>query len=199
MQAIRYWKKGEENPFTTNAKVDAGIEFQCPMCSERITYPNPRVEPILGGHFECNSCKDISHIPSAFFSAAKPPGLKITAGVLVPIAQWSEWYHSHPAFCSLLRTNSTSLHDNYGLWAFCARCYYLYQKSVLSVLSLTQQGGPTLPFGASSIESALEMRALTAGHCPRCGDAVLIAIMADVPVYVREAIETWKHTGVWPR
>lgn len=97
------WKKGKENPSTTTASVIPGkkIEFSCPVCQTSIGSHNPHFDPILGGDFFCPSCGSISHVPAAFFTKPNPAGLKITAGVLVPISEFSAWYYAHPIFRAL--------------------------------------------------------------------------------------------------
>jgi hypothetical protein len=62
------WKKGEENPFITDAQTEVyGIKCACQVCRNLICYQHLNINPICGGNFQCPTCKDIYHIPSVFF------------------------------------------------------------------------------------------------------------------------------------
>jgi hypothetical protein len=116
---------------------------------------------------------------------------------LVPISQFGEWYFNHPIFCSLLKTKDVDLLPQYGLWAFCAKCYHAYKSTILDELPMLQtmrKHGGSLFFTAKSEESAIDLRSLASGHCPSCGHENLIAIMTDIPAYVREVIKEWERS-----
>ncbi|MBI5407374.1 MAG: hypothetical protein HZA18_06745 [Nitrospirae bacterium] len=180
------------------------IEFSCPACQTLIGSQNPHYDPILGGDFCCPSCGSISHVPASFFTKANPVGLKITASILVPISEFSDWYYAHPIFRSLIETQdqALSLYEYYGLWAYCAKCYHRYKSSALAGLPIAQsvqeRGGQFLN-RASSEKSAKDMNALISGNCPSCSSEILMAIMTDIPDDVRKGIKQWQKDGSWPK
>src|SRR3990172_5607924 len=182
------WEKGKENPFTTSASLisGGGIEFICPVCKTSIGSKNPNYDLIFGGDLSCPNCESILHVPAAFFTKNNPTGLKITASVLIPISEFSDWYYAHPIFRSLIEAQDAALsfYEYYGLWAYCAKCYYRYKSSALAgfprAQSTKKYGGQFINL-ASSEKSAKDMNALISGNCPSCGSENLIAIMTDIP------------------
>ena len=161
-------------------------------------------DPVLGGDFSCQSCGSISHVPPGFFTKHETHGLKITAGVLVPISDFSDWYYSHPIIRSILKDHDEgllNLYEYYGLSAYCAKCEYRYKNSSLYGLPMAQStqkhGGQFINWGSSE-KSAKDMNALISGSCPSCGSEMLMAIMTEIPDDVRQGIEQWQRDGSWP-
>lgn len=189
------WKKGEVNPVSTKASISNGeLSFLCPTC-QLSTAPDKcsDVDPIIGHNYKCFHCSGVSHVPGAFNSSSIPTDAKITGGVLVPIIQYSEYCYSHPIFRSYVETQKSDLFDNYGLWAYCAKCYHIYNRPVLNSFITMQSIGPkSFTFLAKTDQSAKDMEALSSGRCPSCSHDTLIAVITDVPDYVCEYIETQK-------
>lgn len=191
------WREGEENPTARTISVtEAGrLSFSCPTCGSTV-YPDPsRIDSLVGLSVQCPGCKNISHVPGGFASGSPSPDLKITGGVLVPIEQLAEWFYAHPVRKSLFDTRETDLLAHDGLRGFCASCLHRFRGNILyqfCVVSWMTPYSTGLLFTAHSPESKRDMEALLEGKCPSCGCDRIIAILADIPRYVRD----WLHRKV---
>jgi len=186
------WCKGKPNP--TSPKVirsqersaDPGVLFLCPACLMPSWKPAPRSTGVAGGLVICSRCSNVSHVPAAYMTQADVSGLAIHGGVRVPIAEFGDWMLHHPSY----RSGDASLYGSYGLYGLCAGCHYKYESTVLALVPITSYvatKGATVTLNVHSAKSGQDAEALSKRQCPRCGTAELIAIMVDVPKYVRDA------------
>jgi|SRR5580658_436461 hypothetical protein len=183
------WSKGRPNPVARIViRANGGVRYLCPTCSEPVTLEDSRI-PYPAGRIVACRCRSISHVPAYYKTKADSSGPAIAAGVRVPIGDLSKWVLGHPCFATpdaKLRSD-VEFHGSYGLWAACAACHYQYATTVLAAFPLLP--GPTHIFNARSDKSARDFEALTnTKQCPNCGATELLAIMVDVPQYVRNAV-----------
>jgi len=178
------------NPFSTEAAFEAeDLVFKCPTCHATMRVALTMIKQITGVNVICDKCKNVAHVPGGYKTNPKPVGLKITGSVRVAIAKFGDWYYSHPVINSLIKARQSDLLSDYGLWGFCGGCYHEYQRTVLYILPFVQGSGG-VSFGARTPESAKDFNSLASGHCPSCGNDSLIVIVAEIPDYVRSAIES---------
>ena len=180
------------NPFTTDAAFGEGtLLFRCPNCLSAVSVALQEIDPIVGANVVCRSCKDISHVPGAYKAGPQPPSMRITASVRVPMARFADWYYEHPYIKSLIQSGQSDLLFDYGLWAFCGACYHPFPATVLNYLPVASGvGSSALVFNARTPESARDMDALLAGHCPRCLHQNLVVIVCEIPDYIRSLIKS---------
>jgi phage FluMu protein Com len=177
-----------ENPFTGSGVQKTGsLIFKCPTCSNMLSASLIQIDPIIGIHVACPQCKNISHVPGAYKAKANPTGMRITGGVRVAVSQFGEWYFGHPLIQGLIKSGQSDLLYNHGLWAFCGACYHQFPATVLCSFAIACRASGFV-FNARTPESARDMEALRAGHCPQCRNSNLIAIATEIPGYVRNAI-----------
>lgn len=184
------------NPFTADAVIKSGtLLFKCPTCTNTISVTLQRIDPIVGVSVLCSSCKNISHVPGMYKTEPKPAGMRITGGVRVPIAKFSDWYYEHPYIASLIKNRQSDLLFDYGLWAFCNTCHHQYSSTVLNSFAMAQVTYFSDPnftgnfvFNAQTPESANDMVALRSGYCSHCQDKNLVAIVAEIPDFVETII-----------
>ena len=191
------WCKGEKNPVSQDVSL-LGLEvdllrFQCPTCRLPVRVERSKIDTIVGINVTCSNCKNISHVPGAFGTGILPSNLKITGGVIVPIKEFAEWYFHHPVMKSLMNEKKIELLFDYGLWGYCAKCFYQYKSTVLSILPVYQDIKPEkIVFMAKSDESVDDFNSLLSRECPSCGHDKIIGIITDIPDYVQEAIKAKK-------
>jgi hypothetical protein len=175
------------NPFSTDAVIQGGeLRFQCPTCPGGVAVDLGPMDPITGVNAVCPNCRNVSHVPGGYRAGQKPAGLRIWGGVKVPIARFGDWYAAHPLVASLVESGQSDILNDYGLWAFCASCYHQVPATVLTSLPMAQRASGFV-FTARTPGSARDMESLVSGRCPSCGHGELIAIVADIPDYVRQA------------
>lgn len=197
------FRTGEENPFSKdycylpNPQWTVGmppdipkswLRYKCPTCPIYVSLSLNEIDPIVGVNVNCQGCKNIVHIPGGFKLGSEIAKLRITGGVLVPINRFSDWYNDHPLVDLLTKDCKLEILPHYGLFTFCANCHHPYQPTVLAILPIAQNIGVTI-FNPRTSDAAKDFDALSAGNCPVCGDKTLLAILADVPNYVRIYIE----------
>jgi hypothetical protein len=183
------------NPFTTDVAIKSGtLLFKCPTCPNTISVTLQQIDPIVGISVLCSSCKNISHIPGIYKTDPKPAGMRITGGIRVPIAEFSDWYYKHPLITSLVEKGQSDLLNDYGVWAFCSACYHQYPSTILTSLaisqSMAQRGAGGFMLMANTPDSKKDMNALGAGHCSHCNQTFLIVIATEIPDYVRSVIKS---------
>jgi len=184
------------NPFTNDVVIKSGmLLFKCPTCPSNINVPLQNIDPIVGISVLCSNCKNISHVPGMYKTEPKPAGMRITGGIRVPIANFSDWYYEHPYIASLIKDRQSDLLFDYGLWAFCNTCHHQYASTVLNYFAMAQVTYFSNPnfkgdfvFNAQSPESASDMDALRSGHCSHCQDKNLIVIVTEIPDYISTII-----------
>lgn len=186
------------NPFTTDSVLKAGkILFKCPTCPNTVSVTLQQIDPIIGVNVICSGCKNISHVPGGYKAEPKPPGMRITGSVRVPIAKFSDWYFEHPVISSLIKSGQSDLLHDHGLWAFCGVCYHQFPATVLCSFSIAwsaaQRGAGGYMFFANTPDSAKDMDALRSGHCSHCKHNNLIVIATEIPDYVRNVITRSKN------
>jgi hypothetical protein len=166
--------------------------FKCPSCQDTMSISQLQIDPIIGVNVACSSCKNIAHVPGGYKMDPPLVGLRIAGSVRVPIAKFGDWYYAHPLIASLIKSGQSDLLFDYGLWAFCSVCYHQFHATVLSYFAMAQATYFSNPgstggfiFNARTPESAKDMEALRAGHCPHCQNENLIVIIAEIPDYVR--------------
>jgi hypothetical protein len=187
------WRKGEPNP--TSCQVirfgsgtsDSGVLFLCPACLMPSEKLDARITDVTGGLVICDRCGNVSHVPAAYKTQADGPGLAVHGGVRVPIADFGDWMLHHPSF----RHADAEINGNYGLWGLCADCHYQYESTVLAMMLPLFDGADVL-LTVRSAKSGQDTAALSKRQCPRCGKSDLIAIMVDIPPYVRDAVHAEK-------
>jgi hypothetical protein len=191
-------QQGHANPISRNVNLDrVSVTFTCPTCSKEINVRRDAIADVVGKLIKCG-CGTISHVSSAFKTGTDASSLSIPSSVRVPIARLSDWMWDHEAFRTddFQSRSGREYHSQYGLWGICPTCDHYYATAVLDwipIASLDARGGATFIFNANSEESARDMEALVKqkGY-PNCGDMDILAIMIDVPQYVREAIDAKK-------
>ena len=189
------------NPFTTDTVLEAGITlFRCPTCPNTVSVAQQKIDQIIGVSVLCSSCKNVCHVPGCYRTDPKPPGMRITGSVRVPIARFGDWYYEHPVIASLIKNSQSDLLFNYGLWAFCGSCYHQFLPTVLNYFAMAQISFFSNPdwkgeftFNARTPAAAADMDALRAGHCPQCQHNELIVVVTEIPDYVRDVIAS--HEG----
>lgn len=192
------------NPFATEAFFDIESEelvFKCPSCSSAVRTSLNQIDPLVGVHVACPGCRNIAHVLGSYkvkleSVPSKITG-KITGGVSVAIAHFSEWYFGHPQVDSLIKAGQSDLLIDYGLWAFCAGCYHQYTATALIPFILTQRARG-LVFMARTPESAKDMQSLTSERCLRCSHKDLIVIVTEIPGYVCNALLAKRKTEQEP-
>ena len=190
------WKKGEKNPETKEVSINDGVlEFLCPICSNTAFGRISDLDPIIGHNYACRECTSVFHVPGIFKTDPNHIDAKITGGVLVRIADYSEYCHNHPVYKSCVMAQKVNYQDSYGLFAFCPICYYIHKSSILSSfinLSISKSKGYGYAFLAKSLKSKQDMDALGSGHCPSpsCDGDSFIAIITNIPDYVCEYIDS---------
>jgi hypothetical protein len=187
-----------DNPFPADPVLKAGkLLFKCPTCPDTVSVMQHKIDPIIGVNVACSGCKNISHVPGGFDSEPRAPGMRITGGVRVPIARFSDWYYENPLIASLIQTGQSDLLNDHGLWAFCGACYHQYPATVLTSLviaqSMAQRGAGGFMFTARTPGSAKDMDALRSGHCSHCRHKELIVIATEIPDNVRNGIPKSKN------
>jgi hypothetical protein len=181
------------NPFTTDVVIKSGILlFKCPTCPNTTSVTLQQIDPIIGVSVACSSCKNISHVPGIYKTEPKPPGMKITGSVRVPIAKFADLYFEHPLIQSLINSGQSDLLFDYGLWAFCGACYHQFPATVLWAFSMAHRTGGFV-FNARTPDSAIDMNALRDGHCSHCQHKNLIVVVTEIPDYVRNVIMSKKN------
>lgn len=184
------------NPFTADVVIKSGtLLFKCPTCPNNISVSLQNIDPIAGISVLCSSCKNIIHVPGIYKTEPKPAGMRITGGIRVPIAKFSDWYYEHPYIVSLINNKQSDLLFDYGLWAFCNTCHHQYSSTVLNYFAMAQatyfsdpNSTDNFAFPAQTPESANDMAALRSGHCSHCQDKNLFVIVTEIPDYVRAII-----------
>ncbi len=182
-----------DNPTTTYTVLKAGkLLFKCPTCPNTVSVTLQKIDPIIGVNVACSGCKNISHVPGGLIAEPTPPGMRITGGGRVPIAQFSKWYYENPLITSVIQRGQSDLLSDYGLWAFCGACYHQFPAIVLTFLaisqSMAQRTSDGFMFTGHTPDSEKDMDALRSGHCSHCMHKNLIVIAADIPDNVRNAI-----------
>jgi len=177
------------NPSTTAilSRTDK-LVFKCPTCPANITVSLAQIDRIAGANVLCTGCKNIVHVPGAYGSNAKSVGLKITGGVTVTIADFNEWWGNHRLVASLLKDGELDLLYDYGLWAFCEKCYHRYHPYAVFCLPVGQRATSTKISTELMPESGRDLEALLSGYCPSCHHSRFIVIVAEIPDYVRTTI-----------
>lgn len=190
------WRKGEVNPVSQDVGLEGNLlRYLCPTCNLPVWVPRSRIDRIVGVSVQCPNCKNISHVPGAFWEGALPRNFNITGGVIVQVKQFNEWYLNHPVVKSLMNNHRIELQAHYGLYGFCGKCFHQYRSTVLSMLDVYQNMEPGhIIFNAKSAESADDFNALLSGKCPSCGSDKMICIVTDIPDYVEEAIAAKRKT-----
>ncbi|MGD1277141.1 MAG: ankyrin repeat domain-containing protein [Tepidisphaeraceae bacterium] len=199
------WCKGKPNPTSPQVTrfgtggVSLGVRFLCPTCSTPNTALDSQIDDVTGVLVKCD-CGNISHVPAAYKTQADISGLAVHGGVRVPIAEFEEWMFAHPSFLTADGRHvhpDTEFHGNYGLWGFCAGCHYQYASTVLAIFhSINPDGlfkGGSVFLNVHSAKSGQDAEALRKKQCPQCGNPDLIAIMVDIPKYVRDAVNAEKR------
>jgi hypothetical protein len=187
---------GELNPSSNKVFIrEDKLVFKCPTCPGEVTVSLNKIDAIVGITVQCPTYKNLAHVPGAFKIIVNPSGVRIIGGVHITIAKFGEWWYSHPLVDTLTKYNQINLLNDYSLWATCAECYHNYQPTVLFCLPRAQKSR-NFEFNPRTPESALDMQSLRSGHCPSCNHNSLIAILADIPVYVSTYIETIRHNTV---
>lgn len=194
------------NPFTVNVMLkDGELLFKCPTCPDTIDivgkpFANPykivvnlqQIDPIIGINVVCSDCKNVFHVPGAYKTNPKPPGMRITGGIRVPITKFSDWYYENQLIVALIENGRSDLLNDYGLWAFCGACLHQFSATILNSLapsmSMAQRGAGSFVFMANIPSSVTDWDALRAGHCSQCEHEDLIVIAAEIPDYVRNVI-----------
>ena len=194
------WSKGQPNPKSKSVArfgrggPSSGVQFLCPACTTENRVFDKDISDVSGANVSCDVCGTISHVPMAYRMQSDISGLTIHGSVRVPIAEFSDWVFAHPSFLTSDRKHvhpDTEFHGNYGLWGFCAGCRHQYASTVLPTYYSLIPGTRTL-FNAHSEKSRQDFDALIEKHCPSCGNPDLLAIMVDVPQYVRDALNIEK-------
>jgi hypothetical protein len=176
------------NPSSTEVFFRAGeLTFKCPTCPSAVFVTRQQIDPVIGINVVCPGCRNVSHVPGGYKTEPNPIGLKITAGVQVPIARFADWYFEHPLISSLVKSGQSDLLNEYGLWGFCAGCYHQFPATTLGMLPVAQRAGGFV-FTARTPDSAKDMDSLRAGHCSSCTNKNLIVVVTDIPDYVRTTI-----------
>ena len=163
------------------------IELPCPSCNVSIGLEDAKYDDIFGGDFFCPNCRNICHVPGAFFTGSDTRGLCVTAAVPVSMSDFSQWYDSHPLVSSA-DAECRVMHDHYGLFVYCKNCLHRYSSAAVLTwrrAQLTAAAGGTMLFQAASRESRDDFDALNAGGCPLCHSEMLLAIVTTIPDYVR--------------
>ncbi len=192
------WPKGQPNPVSKSViRIFPFVRFLCPTCSTPNNVIINDIPDVSGVLVKCDGCGDVSHVPAAYKTQADVSGLAVHGSIRVPIAEFNDWMLAHPSF---LTSDAhvhpdVEFHGNYGLWGICAGCHYQYASTVVAA-SYAWGGdlfeGATVMFNAHSEKSALDFEALSKKECPSCGNPDLLAIMVDVPQYVRDAVNAEK-------
>jgi hypothetical protein len=200
---MNFFKKKEKNiqnlpNNTQNSQITSAnffsngkLVFKCPNCGLDMSVKALEIAPVAGSFVLCKNCKNIAHVPSGYQTDANPVDLKITGSVQVPMSKFADWYFENPLIVSLIESGLSDFLTDYGLWAFCSKCYHQYKSTVLVSLPISQRAGGFF-FNANSAESADDMNSLRSGHCPSCGNDYLLVIAAEIPDYVRGAIHDAK-------
>ncbi len=176
------------NPTATDATFEGrSLVFKCPTCKGTNRIALSDIKPMIGVFVLCETCKNVSHVPSEYSTTPKPTGLEITGSLPVSISKFGDWYFSHPLIDVLIKAGQSNLLADYGLWAFCANCYHQYEKTVLPSFPIMHGVGSGL-YLTRTAESTQDMNALLSGHCPSCSHDILLVIVAKIPEYVRNAI-----------
>lgn len=162
----------------------------CENCSQKLRVPF--TEPAKELVVTCPKCRH----EFAYHAEPKLPNNKICGSVRVPIANFSDLYYEHPIITSLISKGDSDILNDYGLWAFCAKCNYQFPSHLLTTLAINQsmakRGGGEMLFMANSSQSAKDMNALRAGHCSRCNHKDLIVVVTVIPDRVRTAVQSKK-------
>ena len=180
------------NPASTDSFIRGGqLAFKCPTCPSAVFIGLSTIDPVIGVNVVCPGCGNTAHVPGSYRTRPNVAGLSITGGVEVSIAEYVDWFLSHPLVVTLKKAGQVDLLCDYGLWGFCPKCNYQYTSTVLAYnLPFLQMAHDADGFvlRTSTSNSYTETTALQSGHCPSCGHKSLIVIIADIPDYVRTAI-----------
>ena len=186
------WQNGEPNPSSKQVirfkheNVFSGVKFLCPTCSLPNICFDENIADTVGVLVDCRHCGNVSHVPTAYRTQADVSALAIRGGILVPISEFGDWFFAHPSYSS----KDAELYGSYGLWGFCAGCNHRFARTVLAMLPVFAQFKKGIfDFNAKSKESADDFESLTNNSCGNCGHPNLIALMVDIPQYVRQALE----------
>jgi hypothetical protein len=166
------WRKGDLNPASKQVarfrygNVLSGVKFLCPTCLLPNSCSDSSIDEVVGVLVKCPHCVNVSHIPAAYKTHVNISSLAVRGGIIVPIAEFGDWFFAHPCYSSA----DVELYGSHGLWGFCAGCHHLYASTVLAMLpSFDLFKGVT--FNAKSNESARDFNALRNHHCPDCGQS----------------------------
>ncbi len=187
--------KGKPNPSSRKVAhlgqggTSSRVEYLCPACSMPNTALDVQMDDLTGALATC-VCGTFSHVPAAYKRGrADASGLAIYSAVRVPIADFFRWMSAHPSF----RAEDIELYGSYGLWALCAGCHHRYASTVLASLPMMLQlGTQQTIFMTHSGKSGQDAEAIEKQQCPRCGNPDLLALIVDIPKYVRDAVDAEK-------
>lgn len=174
-------KKGERNLSIKGAKklTDMFLSYECPTCGIPVSLELEKINKIDGATCRCINCENICFIPGSFCdSTVAVEEVPITAGVLVPIKGFGEWFTKHPAFQKMVKCGNIAAYMHDGVFAFCRKCYHQFSPSVINSFSIANQLRGFV-FNAKSENSEIEMNALLSGNCPKCDSSNLIVIFAE--------------------
>lgn len=186
---VKKGEKGKENPKSPEIRKNrekTTLRFICPTCLLPLYFEIAKIEPVLGALLRCDNCGDISHIPGALRGEGETAGVVIRGSVSISIPELHDWYSAHPSFKRQLEIDDVEIFGNYGFWLFCEKCEHGYHGTLLQSLIMTKDLGINLVV-LHNRGSERDMKGLTEGRCPSCGDTQLLAIMVDIPEYVLKA------------
>ena len=186
----RLWESAMHNPTVIGTwQANNMLQFPCPTCTREVSVPSTQIDARRGALWGCrDDCLDHFHIPGCGPAGHKQVNQPVTAGFLVAITDFADWYSRHPVHTKL--GGESWMLNEHGLWVFCAACKRQLISTVLCAFvnyQLSQSLGMAgYVFGASNAESAREMNSLQSGECWRCRSKSLVSIMVDIPQHLRE-------------
>jgi hypothetical protein len=159
----------------------------CVNCGQKLRVP---FTPPGGGRpVTCPKCRH--EFPYEALPAL--PKARITGSLRTKVTGFSDLYYAHPWITAVVGKGDSDLLNNYGLWAFCAKCLHAFPPSVLTTLAIQQsmaaRGGGGFIFNANSNASAADMRGLQQGRCAHCGHDEILVLAAEITESMRYEIK----------